>query len=60
MPEKFVRKLYFMKNGQAIISVPPVVRELIGITEGDSIRFNIDLKHGKIWIEKVLSPPDTK
>lgn len=52
MPHKLTRKVYFMSNGQTIISIPPVIRNLLDIKSGDSVQFHIDLSKGKVWIER--------
>lgn len=46
-------KLQLLKNGQYLLTVPRGIIKTLHAQAGDKIEFYVDLKKGKVWVERI-------
>ena len=46
-------QLMKLSNGQHILTIPPHIVKTLQAQKGDKIDFFVDIKKGKVWLERV-------
>lgn len=55
---KIIRSTHHIKGKtfqRHSVNIPPAIVRVLNVAKGDTVRFDVDLKRGKVYLEKVCS-----